>query len=116
MPSAYWTKHYHFGKQANVHSSQIGKSSVENILVNTAAPLLFAYGIHKDSEELKEKSLQLLSSLKKEVNSITKKWTSVGIPVKSAFDSQALIELYNSYCLRKRCLNCAVGVEILNKP
>ena len=63
--------------------------------------------------ELKDKSMELLASVKKETNSITKKWMENGVGVKSAFDSQAVIEMYNAYCLKKRCLDCAVGAEII---
>lgn len=113
--SPYWIDHYQFGKLAQVHTGKIGMSSIDNILINTVAPLLFAYGIHKDDETLKEKSMKLLVSLGAESNTITKRWNAAGISIKSAFDSQALIELFNTFCLKKRCLNCAIGVEVLNQ-
>lgn len=113
IQSGYWIKHYNFGSQANTVSGKFGMSSIENVLINTVAPLLFAYGVHKDQVELKEKAMELLASVKPESNSITKKWEAQGIESKSAFDSQALIEIYNEYCLKKRCLNCAIGTEII---
>ena len=114
IQSGYWRKHYNFGSLSQSQSGKFGTSSVENVLINTVAPLLFAYGIHKDQEELKEKSMEVLSSVKPEINSITKKWKANGIDLKSAFDSQALIEMYNQYCLKKRCLNCSIGTEIIS--
>ena len=114
VQSSYWLYHYDFGSKANTQTGKLGASSIENILINTVAPLLFAYGIHKDQGELKEKSMELLTSVKPEVNSITKKWKVSGIDAKSAFDSQALIEIYNRYCLKKRCLNCTIGTEIIS--
>jgi len=39
----------------------------------------------------------------------------LGLSIKTAFDSQASIELYNNYCTQKRCLKCNVGIEILKK-
>jgi hypothetical protein len=113
VQSDYWINHYNFGKPAKTQSGKLGTSSIENILINTVAPLLFAYGIHKDQVELKDKSMELLASVKKETNSITKKWMDNGVGIKSAFDSQAVIEMYNAYCLKKRCLDCAVGAEII---
>jgi hypothetical protein len=113
--SRYWIDHYQFGKPSKTHTGKLGTFSIDNILINTVAPLLFAYGIHKDDESLKEKSMKLLASVGPESNAITKRWKSSGIMVKSAFDSQALIELFNTYCLKKRCLNCAIGVEVLNQ-
>ncbi len=112
--SSYWIKHYNFEKEFKSQAGRLGVSSIENILINTVAPLLFAYGIHKGCEELKEKSMELLASINPESNSIIKKWKISGLAIKTAFDSQASIELYNEYCLRKRCLNCAIGTEIIS--
>jgi hypothetical protein len=93
----------------------MGKNSIENILINTVAPLLFAYGIHRDDNDMREKALELLGSLKAENNNIIKKWKAAGIKVTTAFDSQALIEQFNEYCLKKKCLNCPVGTDIIRK-
>lgn len=114
IQSSYWRKHYNFGSISQRKSGKLGTSSIENILINTVAPVLFAYGIHKDQIELKEKSMELLASVKPEINSITKKWKVNRIDIKSAFDSQALIEIYSQYCLKKRCLNCSIGTEIIS--
>ncbi len=113
--SAYWIKHYNFCSESKTELGRLGISSIENILINTAAPILFANGIHKDNEADKEKALMVLSSVKAESNRITKNWKSLGISMKSAFDSQAAIELYNNYCLKKKCLHCNVGAEIISK-
>jgi hypothetical protein len=48
-----------------------------------------------------------------EQNAITKGFHRLGVENKNAFDSQALIELRNEYCSKKRCLDCAVGNAIL---
>lgn len=74
---------------------------------------MFAYGIHRDQEELKERAMKLLASVKPELNSIIKKWKELGVKINSAFDSQGLIQLYNQYCVKKQCLNCSIGVEII---
>ena len=48
-----------------------------------------------------------------ESNSITKDFQKLGIENKNTFDSQALIELKNEYCSKKRCLDCGVGNAVL---
>lgn len=111
--SEYWQNHYNFGIKAKSKVGKLGQSSIENILINTVAPILFAYGIHKDNEEYKEKALELLTSVKPEINATTKKFMESGMDIINAFDSQAVLELFNQYCLRKRCLNCAIGVELI---
>jgi hypothetical protein len=111
--SQYWLSHYDFGKTAKSSIGKLGSSSIENILVNTVAPLLFAYGIHKDNEDLKEKATELLGELKAENNSIISRWKAAGFEVNSAFDSQALIQQFNEYCNKKQCLNCHIGADII---
>ena len=42
--SPYWKEHYHFKKAAAVKSATLGKDTINLILINTIAPLLFLYG------------------------------------------------------------------------
>jgi hypothetical protein len=113
--SEYWIKHYVFGKSSEGNVPTLGNASVENIVINTVVPLLVSYANHKDNREYLEKAIRLLEELPSEENSITKHWKSIGLEIKTAFDSQASIEWFNHFCLAKRCLNCNVGVEILKK-
>lgn len=114
--SSYWTKHYDFAKAAKSDIGSLGKSSIENIVINTVVPLLFSYGVHSDDEAMKEKAIRVLGEVKPEKNSIISRWVNAGMEVKSAFDTQALIDQYNSFCLKKQCLSCPVGAEIIRTP
>ena len=111
--SEYWRHHYDFGKQHGKNACGMGKSSVDNLAINTVAPLLVAYGKRIDEPRYLEKAVQLLQSLKAEKNRITKQWTTLGARCQSAIDSQAMIELYNSFCRRKRCLSCNIGAHLI---
>lgn len=111
--SSYWQKHYLFGKPTKSTIGKLGVSSVDNILINRVTPLLLAYGIHKDMDEMKERALELLASVKAVKNSITNKWMALSMEIKSAFDSQAIIEFNNEYCMRKRCLSCSIGTDVI---
>ena len=75
--------------------------------------MLFAYEQHTRENNYKDKALQWLEQITAEKNTITKGYLALGINVKTAFDSQALIQLKNMYCNQKRCLECAVGNQIL---
>lgn len=112
--SPYWQKHYSFGKLSS-RSNEIGKGSVENVIINSFVPLLAAYAKHVDDVRFIEKAESLLSGLHPEVNRITKEWTSSGIKAENAADTQALIYHYQSFCEQKRCLQCNIGISILNK-
>ncbi|MEQ8904670.1 DUF2851 family protein [Ekhidna sp.] len=113
--SEYWQEHYDFGKARSSKSKAIGEKSFENILINTVAPLLAAYSKYVGDSKYMDRAIELLESIPKENNRITKKWDDPGLSPKTAFDSQALIQLFKSYCQKRKCLQCNIGVEILNK-
>jgi hypothetical protein len=113
--SSYWHSHYRFGRKTARSISGLGMESVNNLLINTVVPLLVAYGKSQDDQEMIDRAVALLHGIKAEKNKITKAWSEIGLPVKDSFDSQALIELNNHYCLKRRCLACNIGVDIL-KP
>ncbi len=113
--SDYWVHHYDFEKARNKKGGNMGRASVDNLIINTIAPLLSAYSIYSDNSFFMDKAIRLLEVLSAESNSITKKWTAVDREPKSAFDSQSLIGLYKNYCSKRRCLDCSIGVEILGR-
>ena len=113
--SAYWHGHYRFGRKTARSISGLGIESVNNLIINTVVPLLVAYGKSLDDQDMIDRAVELLHGIKAEKNKITKAWSEIGLVVKDAFDSQGLIELNNNYCLKRRCLACNIGVDIL-KP
>lgn len=84
-------------------------------MINTAIPMLFAYGRHHAKEELCDRAFDLLEQLKAEDNHITRMWQQCGLTVENAGDSQALVQLKKEYCDRKDCLRCRFGYEYLKK-
>jgi len=113
--SEYWFTHYNFGKESKKSNKQFGTYSVNGILTNSVAVFLFAYGIVNNEEKYKEKSLELLESLPAEKNNIINKWNSTSVKTSNAFETQAMIELYNEYCKKGRCLDCNIGGKIIIK-
>jgi len=113
--SDYWKTHYRFGKKAKGNVPEFGESSIQNVVINTVAPLLVAYGKYKDEQAHIARAIELLQQIPSEENKITREWNMLGMKVKNAFDSQAQIELYNNFCQKRQCLNCNIGVSIL-KP
>jgi hypothetical protein len=99
--------------QTKAKQTTIGKSSIELLLINTVLPVLFLYGKRNDKEELSERALNFYEDIKSENNAISRFWQSLGIEVKSSFESQALIQLKNKYCNELKCLSCNIGKEIL---
>jgi len=111
--SDYWDNHYRFDKVSVCKKKSFGKEVMNNVVINTIVPLLFAYGQHQKSQEIKDKALDILAEIPAEKNGIVNTWYKLGVPSDNAFDSQALIELKNEFCIQKKCLNCNVGVNLL---
>ncbi|MBA3902038.1 MAG: DUF2851 family protein, partial [Bacteroidetes bacterium] len=111
--SDYWANHFIFEKASKNQIKTLGKNSINNILINTVVPFLFVYGEQKGEELYKERAVEILEAIQGEQNFITKEWESIGVKNKSAFQSQALIELKNNYCDKKLCLNCAIGNQLM---
>jgi Protein of unknown function (DUF2851) len=114
-PSPYWQHHYQFNKKSEQGVAGPGSFSIENLIINSAVPLLVAYGRTTDDHSFLEKATNLLLQIPGEKNGIIRTWNNLGFVSKTAFDSQGLIELHNNFCLRRNCLNCNIGASLL-KP
>lgn len=111
----YWETHYTFGSESTRHDKHLSAASLNLLLINTAIPMLFAYGRHTSNEALCDRAIDFLDRLKAENNRIIRMWRDCGLEVRSAGDSQALIQLKNEYCDRRDCLRCRIGFEYLRK-
>ncbi|MES1198290.1 MAG: DUF2851 family protein [Chitinophagaceae bacterium] len=109
----YWHYHYRFDETSSFKKKKLGEAMIDNIIINTVCPVLFAYGSYHDENKYKDKALKWLEQTAAESNSITKGFLRLNIENKNAYDSQALIELKNEYCNKKRCLECSVGNYLL---
>ena len=113
LPSSYWEEHFTFQKSSPRRAKQVGDGALNLIIINTVVPFLYAYGRHKAEERLCERATQLLENLKAENNHITRLWEGAGLPITTAADSQALIQLTKEYCDKRNCLRCRFGYEFL---
>ena len=111
----YWETHYTFASESFKNEKQMSPFSLNLLLINTAIPMIFAYGRHTSDERLCERAGDMLDSLKPEGNHIIRMWRECGLDVRSASDTQALIQLKNEYCDRKDCLRCRFGYEYLKR-
>ena len=111
----YWETHYTFGSTSSKNEKHLSYGSVNLLMINTAIPMLFAVGRHRGKEVLCDRAFDFLEQLKAENNYIIRMWQQVGLPVTTAGDSQALIQLKKEYCDRKDCLRCRFGYEYLKR-
>jgi hypothetical protein len=110
--SDYWKTHYNFDNASSKKEKSLSKSFIDLVIINTIIPVRFAYA-NSQGKEISETLTDLLSNIPSEKNSIIEKFTTFGIKSKNAFQSQSLLELKNEYCNHKKCLQCAVGLELL---
>lgn len=114
--SKYWDNHFTFGKESKQkREKKLGKSTIQTIIINAICPVLFMYGKAQAKPELCDKSIAWLQALKPEKNRIIIEWNALNIACESAADSQSLIHLFNNYCAEKRCLDCRIGKNLVNK-
>lgn len=109
----YWETHYTFGSTSTQTGKTLSEASLNSLVINVVAPLTFAYGRHKQDEQLCERAVRFLDEIKAENNYIVRMWKQCGLDVTTAGDSQALIQLKKEYCDRKDCLRCRFGYEYL---
>lgn len=103
---------FHHGS-SNIELTVAGHQFIQNLIINALAPIKFLYGKHSINESLCEEALSWLEELQAEKNAIVSFWRSKNIKPTQAIHSQALVELTNNYCKKKKCLSCAIGNHIL---
>jgi hypothetical protein len=111
--SDYWKSHYMAGVSTPGKVPRTGLYSLYGLIINAVIPLGVCYAEYKGDPEMKEKLIELLSHIPVENNVIIRNWKRAGVKVESAADSQALIQLYRTYCEPKNCLRCRIGHKVL---
>ena len=111
----YWETHFLFGAESPQSSKKTSISSANLLIINTAIPMLFAVGRHRQNEKYCDRAFDFLEQLKAEDNHIIRMWKACGLEVNTAGDSQALIQLKKQYCDKRDCLRCRIGYEYLRK-
>lgn len=112
--SDYWKTHYNFDKSSSKKEKALSKSFIDLLIINTLVPIQFAYA-RSQGKDISEQLIELLSEISSEKNTIIDKFNCYGIKSKNAFESQALLQLKNEYCNNKKCLECAIGIQLLKK-
>lgn len=109
----YWHYHYLFDETTTFSKKNLGTQMIENILINTCIPVVYAYGYFNNSESYKIKAVDWMRQLSAEKNAITKGFEALGLKNENAHDSQALLHLKKMYCDNKHCLNCGIGNAVM---
>lgn len=109
--SDYWQHRVHFNTPTQRSYSAISNEFINKIILNVIIPFLYTFEKYYNRDT--SRIIDFMNELPKETNAITKRMAEeLKLKNKNAYDSQALIEWHNSYCLQKKCTNCVVGFEI----
>ncbi|HND82336.1 MAG TPA: DUF2851 family protein [Chitinophagales bacterium] len=111
--SEYWNSHYMFDKISKIKSKKMGNEFKAILHINVIAPLLYAYAKYSNDEKYRTAAFEILYTTKPETNAKIKFFDGMNLQQQHAFDTQALIALYDQYCSNKRCLKCGIGNKIL---
>ncbi len=112
-PNPYWLTHYQFDKTSPRQKKSMGKESIHLLIINFVIPFLYIYGKMNGNPDLMQQAVALLETLPPEKNTIIRQWEKLGIKSSNAATTQSLLELKNSYCNFKKCLNCRIGTFLI---
>lgn len=109
----YWETHSAFGHECQRRTRTISADSADSLIINAVVPVFSAYALYRHDEGLNRRAAELLESIPAERNSVVRSWNDCGLTVKTAADSQALVQLKRRYCEKRDCLRCRFGYEVL---
>ena len=112
--SAYWDTHYNFEVVSAKRKKRLTKSFIDLLLINTVIPLKHCHAI-RQGKDISEEIILLANSISPEENSIVRKYKMLANLGSSALESQALLQLKNSYCEKNKCLQCSIGNNLLKQ-
>lgn len=93
----------------------IGQQTIQSLIINAVIPILIGFAQWKGDDEKCEEALMMLEQVPAENNRYIQQWIERGIPVRSAFDTQALLHLYRTYCQHHLCMHCRWGCWFVRK-
>jgi len=112
--SKYWDNHYTFGKISKNHSKKLSRKFVDLLIINSILPIKLSYAKYM-GRDVNEEVINIVSRITSENNAVISKFGMLNIQIPSAKESQAVLQLYNEYCIKNKCLQCAVGHQLLNR-
>lgn len=95
------------------HGAHMSDLVMHQIMINCFVPFLFIRGKVLGDEQFCVAALEILDSMKPEDNQLVRYWSALGVKCSSALEAQGLLELEHSYCNRKKCLSCSIGIKVL---
>lgn len=111
--TGYWDSHYTFGRLSVTGEKILGDSTILLLMINAVIPMVYLFGREKNLVTFTEQAIHMLEELPAEENSLISRWKKLHIPVRHALHTQALKQLKEGWCDRKGCLDCRMGIHLL---
>ncbi|MEL6812066.1 MAG: DUF2851 family protein, partial [Bacteroidota bacterium] len=112
--SKYWDTHYNFGVPSAASRKRLTISFMDLLILNVIIPLQYCYA-RKQGKDSSEEIIGLAMSVKAEKNNVTKRFSALRKLEGNALESQALLQLKNEYCNKRKCMHCAIGNYLLKR-
>lgn len=113
--SDFWNTHFTFVKSHSPRKKRLSKKFLDLLIINTVVPIKFSYLKSKGRDE-NEAVFDIMDAIAPEENNIIKRFRLLRPDLAvNARESQALLQVKKEYCDKNACLNCAVGLKILQK-
>ena len=112
--SDYWQSHYNFGKEHAKKKKNISSSFYNLLMINTILPFQYVYHQQLGNDVIEE-ILQRYQGIPLEKNSTTDMFKRLKTPLTSSLDSQSVLYLKKNYCDLRKCLNCDIGIKLMNR-
>lgn len=97
------------------HAQGIGLQTARSLIINAVVPALLSYAQWQSDSDRFEKVLAIIEQLPPERNRYVVQWQQIGIEIKSALQTQALLHLFLHYCQPHKCIRCRIGCHLLTK-
>ncbi|KQC31887.1 hypothetical protein AAU57_14605 [Nonlabens sp. YIK11] len=108
----YWDTHHVFDKQTESREKVLTQSFIDLLIINCIVPIKFAYARHHGKDTTDE-LLGIIRDIPMEKNTVTQGFKKL-IGIKTALESQAVLQLKPNYCDLNLCLKCDIGVRLMS--
>ncbi|MBZ9729789.1 DUF2851 family protein [Salegentibacter sp. JZCK2] len=113
--SLFWREHFTFPKKHTERQKSLSTAFKDLVLINTIIPLRFCYSRARGNDGVDD-LLFLIEQIPSEENKIIQNFRKLRKScAENALHSQAMVQLKNTYCEANKCLDCAIGVKLLQQ-
>ncbi|MBE7639862.1 DUF2851 family protein [Salegentibacter sp. BLCTC] len=113
--SNFWKTHFTFQKKHKERRKSLSLAYKNLLLINTIIPLQFCYSKAVGNGKVEE-LISLMEQLPPENNKIIQNYNELKKDcVENSLHSQAMVQLKQRYCEFNKCLDCAIGIKLLQR-